>query len=66
MKPPTTLQDWIDGIKSEQRFVGIKPYSHNIIQLSLQAIAEQYGRSVANKVIDDLELDALGWEKEEL
>lgn len=63
MSPKNTLQDWIEGIENEIMFVGLKPYSHNIIQISLQAIAEDFGIAVANKVIEDLDLESVGWEK---
>jgi len=59
-----TLKDWIQGIEDEVMFVNVKPYSHNIINISLQAIATEYGRTVANKVIDDCDLERLGWQKE--
>jgi hypothetical protein len=63
MKAQDNLQDWVEGIKSEIEFVGLKPYSHNIIQISLTAIANDFGITAANKVIDDLELESLGWKK---
>lgn len=59
-----TLKDWIRGIEDERPYVGLKPYSHNIINISLRAIAQDYGREVANKVIEDCELEVLGWNKE--
>ena len=64
MTPPTTLKDWIKVIENEVMFENVKPYSHNIINISLQAIANQHGREAANKVIEDLDLERLGWSKE--
>ena len=64
LQGPQTLQDWITIIEHEVMFVNLKPYSHNIINISLQAIAQQHGREEANKVIEDLDLERLGWHKE--
>jgi hypothetical protein len=60
------LKDWIQAIEDERPFVGLKPYSHNIINLSLQAIAKNYGRQIANKVIVECDLEPLGWNQESL
>jgi hypothetical protein len=38
-----TLKEWIQGIEDERPYVDLKPYSHNIINISLQAIANEYG-----------------------
>jgi hypothetical protein len=59
-----TLKEWIQGIEDERPFVGLKPYSHNIINISLQAIAKEYGGQAANKIIDVCDLESLGWKKE--
>ena len=48
-------------IKRESRFVGKKPYSHNIIGLYLQEIARDHGQVEANKAIIDFKLNKLGW-----
>jgi len=58
-----TLQEWRQEIKREVRFVGIKPYSHNIINISLEAIASKFGRDEANKAIQDFGLEKLGWKQ---
>ena len=60
---PQTLQDWIAAIEREVMFVGVKPYSHNIISLALQAISLHYGTEAANKAIEDQDLERLGWHK---
>lgn len=58
------LTDLIETIKQEKRYVDKKPYSHNIISLTLQIIAKKYGKEIANKVIRDLKLIKLGWQTE--
>lgn len=63
---PNTLTDWIQVIEREVMFVDVKPYSHNIINLALQAIANEHGRQVANKVVVDCNLEPLGWKQEQL
>jgi len=62
-----TLEDWIQTIEEEVMFVNVKQYSHNIISLALRAIAEDHGIAAVNKVIEDLDLERLGWwEKEKI
>jgi hypothetical protein len=39
-------------------------YSHNVIGLALQSIAEKLGRHTANDIIEEYELESMGWEKE--
>lgn len=34
------------------------PYSHNIISFKLRTVARDFGFDVANKMVDDLELDS--------
>jgi len=60
-----TLQDWRDGIEREIDYGDVRPYSHNIINTSLQAIAEKFGQAEANKAIEDFGLEELGWHKVE-
>jgi len=59
-----TLSKLRSIIKKERDFVDLKPYSHNIISLTLMQIAKEYGYEKANKCIDDFELENLGWKKE--
>ena len=40
---------------------GIKPYSHNIIGLTLNGIAGEFGMAEANRAIRDFGLEELGW-----
>lgn len=58
-----TLQDWRDAIRKEVRFVGRKPYSHNIISICLSAIDKDHGTKEANRAIVDFKLEKLGWHK---
>lgn len=59
--PPKNLKGWRAVIKEEAPFVGVKPYSHNIISVALNAIAESYGDWVVNEAIVDFGLEKLGW-----
>jgi hypothetical protein len=59
-----TLNDYINDIKKERKYVDRKPYSHNIISYTLKIIAEKFGKIEANKVIRELGLTELGWEEE--
>lgn len=61
-----TLDDWRGAIEKEVSYVGIKPYSHNIITIALNAIAKKFGPTEANKAIDDFQLKELGWHKQEI
>ena len=56
-----TIADWRETIRKERRYVGRKPYSHNIISIALGAIAKIAGDEEANKAITDFNLDSLGW-----
>lgn len=52
-----------EKIRNEVGFVNVKPYSHNIIGMTLLSVAEGYGREQANKLIDEFGLEKLGWKK---
>ena len=54
-------EDIIKKIKSEIPFVDIKPFSHNIISLKLELLAEKYGQEEVNKLILSTKLKDLGW-----
>ena len=58
-----TLQGEKLRIIHEREWVDIKPYSHNIISLTLRVVASKYGQEEANKLIDECELEILGWKK---
>lgn len=57
-------QKWRDRIANEVPFVDIKPYSHNLISISLGGVARQFGPEVANDLIEEFELEELGWTKQ--
>lgn len=65
MKAGESLKEWLDTISEEVEYVGVKPYSHNIISIALQAIAKEYGAAEANKAIDQFCLEDWGWNKVE-
>jgi len=48
-------------IKDERPNVDKKPYSHNIISLTLREINHRFGQSEARKAIKELKLEKLGW-----
>ena len=50
-----------ERIEREAPFVGRKPYSHNIIGLTLNEIAREFGVAEANRAIRDFGLEGLGW-----
>ena len=59
-----TLQELKKVIEREKPFVDIKPYSHNIISLTLMQISKEFSSKEANKCIKDFNLESLGWKKE--
>ena len=60
-----TIEELKQIIREEKPFVDLKPYSHNIISLTLQQIAKEYGYDAANNIIKELELEKKGWRKED-
>lgn len=56
-------QRLVDTIDREVDYVGSKPYSHNIIGIALGEAAKIYGKAVANDLIEEFELERLGWIK---
>ena len=50
-------------IEREKPFVDIKPYSHNIISLTLMQISKEFSFKEANKCIKDFNLESLGWKR---
>jgi len=48
-------------IRRKARYVGRKPYSHNIVSLLLKEIDEKYGRDAMNAAIKELGLIHKGW-----
>lgn len=61
MADTATLQELRSKIRSERKFVDVKPYSHNIVSLALQRIANKFGQAEANKAVRDFQLARLGW-----
>ncbi len=58
----TPIKTWSKRIQEAINTDG--PYSHNIISLALGAVAREHGKAEANKLIDEHDLEDLGWEKE--
>jgi hypothetical protein len=56
-----TLDSLVASIKAERRYVGKRPYSHNIISCLLREIDQAYGRAAANKAVRTCRLTQLGW-----
>ena len=48
-------------IRREVQWIGIKPYSHNIIGITLQQIDKEFGRDHAISVMKRYKLDQKGW-----
>jgi len=57
------LKVWEKRLADQVPFVDVKPFSHNIIAICLQAIAKKYGKAKANELIDKYDLESLGWSK---
>ena len=68
MKRKVNKEDYLsesyERIENELEYIDIKPYSKTIIECRLRAIAEKFGKTTANKVIEDMGLEAYGWHKE--
>ena len=62
----TDIEDAKDRIKEEIKNLraGHGHYSRNIIGIELRSIDKNFGVSAANKVIDELKLEKLGFNKE--
>jgi hypothetical protein len=65
-KTGRTLDAWRENIMEEIPFVDVKPYSSNIINISLIAIAQGWGDKEANSLIEDYGLEEIGWHKKEI
>ena len=51
-------------IKRESPYVGKRPYSHNIIRLTLAEIDRRFGRPSANEAVADFKLESKGFNEE--
>lgn len=40
-------------------------FAHNVISVSLSLIADRHGHAAANEAIEDYDLEAKGWKKQE-
>lgn len=58
------IKKYVRRISREIPYVNIKPYSHNIISLCLQAISQEFGKDKANEIIRKYGLKKLGWHEE--
>lgn len=58
------LSDLRWRIRQEAPYVGIKPFSHNIIRLTLAEIARKFGRAEANQAVRDFNLESKGFNQE--
>jgi hypothetical protein len=54
-------EDIINTIKKEIPYVDIKPYSHNIICLELNVLAEKFGQEEVEKIVRETNLKNIGW-----
>ena len=56
------LRQYEKTIKHERKFVDIKPYSHNIISMTLEMIDELKLEGISGKdIIKKYDLESLGW-----
>jgi hypothetical protein len=56
-----TKEEIINKIKKEIPYVDVKPYSHNIIGLELNVLAEKYGQEEVEKIVRETNLKNIGW-----
>ena len=56
-----TKEEIINKIKKEIPYVDIKPYSHNIIGLELNVLADKYGQEEVEKIVRETNLKNIGW-----
>ena len=59
-----TLRQLWARIKREAPYVGIRPYSHNIIRLTLAQIEKDHSGAAANRAVRDFHLAARGFNEE--
>tara|TARA_R100000654_G_scaffold2545_4_gene9399 strand:- start:3550 stop:3744 length:195 start_codon:yes stop_codon:yes gene_type:complete len=56
-----TIEEIIMKIKEEIPYVDIKPFSHNIINIELRILGDNYGEEEVKKLIKSTKLKDLGW-----
>ena len=60
-KENPTIEDYTRRIGYESCWVDIKPYSHNIISITLREVSDKWGKEEANNIIKKTGLEQLGW-----
>jgi len=58
-----TLRELRDQIREYVKTIDIKPYSSNLISMTLQKIDKEHGREKVSETIDLLSLESLGYKK---
>jgi hypothetical protein len=58
------LKDLRAQIHREVPYIGIKPFFHNIVRLTLAQIELEHGMAEANKAVRDFNLAAKGFSEE--
>lgn len=60
-KKTASEKKWEAALVKELPYINIKPFSHNIVSLCLQAVAKEAGNKAANALIRKHGLVRLGW-----
>ena len=55
------ISKYKNKIRNEIPYVDVKPYSHNIIAMTLAMISNKFGIADMNDTIRELKLDKMGW-----
>ena len=63
MSKTETKEDVERLLEKEVPYIDLKPYSHNIVGITLSIAAKNFGKSYANALIDKYKLEELGWSK---
>eukprot|EP01047_Picozoa_sp_COSAG01_P091544 COSAG01_NODE_23119_length_827_cov_5.850275_1_plen_70_part_00 len=61
MEDQNTLTEYEVKIQNQIPYVDVRPYSHNIIAMTLAMISNKFGGEVASDTIRKLGLDRMGW-----
>ena len=56
-----TFDELKETIDNEIEYVDVKPYSHNIISITLRQIDDKFGKKKVREVFDYFNLHELGW-----
>ncbi len=62
--PADRLAELRAAIQRERPYIGKKPYSHNIVRLTLAIIEKEFGRAAANETVRKYKLEAKGFNEE--